>query len=354
MPAFTARFNVYKKTSYDGNDAKSIRKYVKKKYSEYLSSYFDSLSDGEIIDLVSSVENRAIEQSVPSTRAFYDLDLFLKDSSTSSVIKGTILFPDKTSVSALSRVIQGNLTYDNNFKSLVSTIESKLSNWSALDSPMEIQFDDETANSKELRDMFIECKEELENGNMEYLEPMGTIIYSMFDLDKEVKDSRQKSLSFIIGDKASTQFCNFYNLVSGTKMVVIEIPDLKDYSLYRDFLSSKLSSVTTPDKQINLIRTIFIEISKEFKDTLSVNHYREFIQVSLDVLPTADSKAMLLKALTSSDEIDILFKKAESNDVNFILDITKQIGLNVAKDRVNSLMKTKAPVKRVTKMPSLI
>ena len=92
-PAFAARFSIKHKLNYDEHDVKSLVEYMKEnQYNEYLRDWITSQDEKVLLDMISSVEQRCLERSVPSMRALADLNRLLNDEENIEIIQGTVLF----------------------------------------------------------------------------------------------------------------------------------------------------------------------------------------------------------------------------------------------------------------------
>lgn len=316
-PAFAARLNIHTKDAYTKDDVDSIRNHIKTNYNPYLSVYFDKLTDDEIVDLVSQVEERSIEQSVPSTRAFNDLSLYLDDDKSSSLCVGSIIFKSVSDRRKANLSLTCSDINESSMKDCLTLIDSSINNWAALDTSISVQVGSENISARELKDLYIECIDEINKGNMVHFPTLKKIISALVTLDVDVQNLRRQTVGYITGNAFADKFCEYYNTVSGTKIVVIKVSDLKDYSLYTPYIEQQLLGLVAPEAMRNAVLQSYEDIYKEFNLNLTVDHYREFITKGVGKLPTADSRLNLIKSMVVSPSIDSMLKKAEDGDTSF-------------------------------------
>lgn len=328
-PAYVARFNVYHKVGYTLDDAKSARKFFNENYSAHMNSYFDTKTDGEILQMIKAVEQRAIDESVPSTRAWYDLNLFLNDTNTSSTVKGTILFADKKSQRSIQRVGQASSVQDTSMTKAVDAIDAKIINWSGIGASMSIQVNGETYTGDDLVDLFNTCKDFIRKGDESYLEPMKNIIQMLVYLDNKIVQNRQEAISYIIGESASQDFCSFYNTVSGTDQARIEIPDLKDKALFEAFLDNTLKASGASAVIVNTLTTLMGAIFDYHQFNIPAGHYQHFVLKSLDRLPTPDAIALFTTTIVGDSKLDSMLRYADDNKLDFVKEVAKFMNLDV-------------------------
>lgn len=329
-PAFAARFNIHKKDSYSEDDVESIRDYVKDNYNQYMNGFIESLDNDALIDMVSQVETRSIETSVASTRALYDLNLYLEDKNTTSLTYGTCLLTERKydrMMGSLNKVKDYN---DNIIQELVKAIKDGLNNWCALDTKTTVTLGNEKVSAREVKQLFEECIKHLDNGETQYFNTLKVIISSISVIDKECQSLREKTIGYIVGPDVSTKFCEYYNTVSGRGTVTIEIEDLKDFSLYPAYLDAKLKGIAQPEQIKSIILKSYTDILDFFTLSLSAEHYREFILKGMDRLITSDLRLELLTTLVSTTSYDEMVKKAEENNPDIAKNFLDQCGVNTS------------------------
>lgn len=340
-PAFSARFNIHKKDSYSGDDVESIRKYVKSNYNQYLNGFIEGLTDEDLIDMVSQVESRAIQDSVASTRALYDLNLYLEDKSTTSLTTGSCIFPRsesklKRNLGALNRVDD----YDSDLmQTIVETIDKGIKNWCALDTQSTVKLGNDTITAREVKQLYEECKSKLEAGDKNYMTAFKTIINAISLIDSDCQGQREKTISYIIGKDVAEDFCYYYDTVSGKGVVVVKIEDLKDFSLYADYIESKLTGINQPEQIKAVILKSYTDILSYFNLSLSPEHYREFILRGMDRLVTSDMRLEVLITLVSSSSFDEMVSYAEENKADIAENFLKQCGVNTSDIDLESFVK---------------
>lgn len=339
--AFAARFNIHRKHNYSEDDCESIRKFVKEKYSPALDGYISNLSDEDLINLVASVETREIHKSVSSTRALYDLDLFLKDQSTTSLNKGAVIYKESSQRRALGRLDSASKYQDRVVQDQTQLITKSISNWCAIDTDITIDIGGEQATPRELKQMFEECKGYLDNGDDSYFDVYKTLIKAIAEVDNSAVSTRQKAISFIVGDDMAKDFCKYYNKVSGTNQTRIEIADLKDMSLFGDYLTqvTAIGNAIQPQVLRTRLVQVFRDIFNEHSTNLSLAHYRHFFEKSLDFLNTSDSRLQLLQALVQDPNVDNLLQFAENGESKWISNLIVKTGVPVDIKKLDSLIK---------------
>ena len=329
-PAFAARSNIHKKDSYSEDDVESIREYVKNNYNQYMNGFIESLDNDALIDMVSQVEERSIQTSVASTRALYDLNLYLEDKNTTSLTYGTCLLNEKKydrMIGGLNRVKDYS---DNNLQQLIKVIQDGINNWCALDTKTTVTLGNEKVSAREIKQLFDECIKHLENGENQYLNTLKIIISSVSVIDKECQSLREKTIGYIVGPDVANSFCEYYNTVSGRGTVTIEIEDLKDFSLYPAYIDSKLKGIAQPEQIKSIILKSYSDILDFFNLSLSAEHYREFILKGMDRLVTSDLRLEMLTTLVSTTSYDEMVKKAEENNPDIAKSFLDQCGVNTS------------------------
>ena len=338
-PAFAARFNIHYRQGYQLSDAESFLEYIERTdFSPILVEYLKSLPLEELLEMISSVEARTIESSVPSSRAFTDLDLYIKDTENAHLIEGTILFSSNETVSSYIDMRSTTARDDEKFKSFVETIEQKLANWSGLTAGFTVTNNSRVLQAPEVAQHFKEMKGRaiLPDGSVDWQQAqvMLKIAGFLYNIDDKVKMMRRKAFSFVIGD-AAEGFTGYYNTVSGTGQVDVSIEDLVDKSLMARFFELRLAGTANPTDMINIIVGHSNEFINHFGDSLSKEHYQEFLIRAVDSLPSQDGKYVLITKIAQDDTTDLILQHSESDQ--FILDLMRRIGSPVSQEDVNDL-----------------
>lgn len=341
-PAFSARFNIHRRKGYQLSDVDSFLKYIEEKnYNPFIIEYFKNMEKEEVLEIIKSVENRQIDEAVPSMRAISDLNKALNDENGSPELRGTILFADKSVKTNLEKLlISSSIDHytKNLLKNVCSSIRDKLDNWSAKNmSYKPIGPDGTVYPLEDLIELFEYLYDQIFVKNamtseQDYLSLKNTLV-ELYDIDSKVASKREAHLSFIIGSEAA-KFTSYYNTVSGTESVNIEISDLKDKSLIVKFFDQKLSSMSDPTDIINALCAYYTEFSSYFGDSLSRDHYQEFVRRSLDVLSMPSQKAILLKKVSTSPKADKVFSFAEKDDNEFIKEVFRAAGLPISDEAI--------------------
>lgn len=334
-PAFAARFNIFRKDEYDLADVKSFKQYMKKNnYNEFLQEFINSKEDEEVLEIISSIDERTLEKSVPSMRAFNDLNMMLEDDSEASkIFNGTIIFSENENVNLYTDIIdkQGEDLAEvaSEMKDLTEKIKYKISNWSALNEDITVEVLGQEATPEDLIDAVDELYDRIfiQNPNTDYREKssdmsvLRDIIVAIYSVDNDMAELREDVIGAKIGDLAGS-FTNYYNTVSGTDEVSLEIEDLKDKSLIGKFLNQKLSGVSSQDDKERMLLNYCDEFMDVFDESLSQEHYQEFIRKSLYSLDNMDARMnMLVKMTRDQEKKDRMVVLAEENDNDFIREV---------------------------------
>lgn len=351
-PAFAARFNVYRRDGYNINDVKSFKNYMEDNdFNPYIQEYINNMEEEEVLDMISQIDYRTLENSVPSLRSFTDLNNFLNDDSEETKkFNGSILFSDDKVLNIYQDIAtlagDGLAREAGNIKELTEKIKEKILNWSVLYTDMEVEIFDQQASPEDLVESINELYNSLfiQNPNTNFDDPdkirklgmLRDIIVAMFDMDNKLAGLRKDVIEQKIGDEAE-DFVGYYNTVSGTDAVTVEIPDLKDSSLIATFFSQKLSSVSDQDDKLNMIVNYYTEFYDEFGDSLSQNHYKTFVIESLDSLMNSDKVVTVLKKVGRDKEsADKVLALAENEDKSFVTNILNKAGLRVTDEEIDN------------------
>ena len=353
-PAFAARFNIHKKDSYSEDDVESIREYVKNNYNQYMNGFIESLDNDALIEMVSQVETRSIETSVASTRALYDLNLYLEDKNTTSLTYGTCLLTERKYDRMIGSLNKAKDYNDSIIQELVKVIKDGLNNWCSLDTKTTVTLGNEKVSAREIKQLFEECIKHLDNGETQYFNTLKIIISSISVIDKECQSLREKTIGYIVGPDVSTKFCEYYNTVSGRGTVTIEIEDLKDFSLYSAYLDAKLKGIAQPEQIKAIILKSYTDILDFFTLSLSAEHYREFILKGMDRLITSDLRLELLTTLVSTTSYDEMVKKAEENNPDIAKKFLDQCGVNTSSIDLTKLVQGAQSQSSTAKKPRFL
>lgn len=350
-PAFAARFNVFRKDSYEISDAIAFKKYIKEDgFNEFVIDYLENSSDEEVLEMIKQVDARTLKDSVPSQRAFKDLSTFLNDTSDESrLLRGTILFAGDKASKLYTEV--GTLTDYNSLavgagkvKELTELVKRKLMNWSALDSDVVIKINDKEIKPEDVLplvnglydDIFIQNPNtNFKDKSME-LDILRQVMIGLYDADERIAKRRTDSIKTIIGDQAES-FAGFFNVVSGTNMTTVDIPDLVDNTLIETFFTQKLSGMVDEDDKINAITGYYSDFYKEHGESLSLTHYQEFVKESITQLYNADGVVNLLVKITSGETTDKVIKLTEKGDIDFVKFVLGRAGFSPSDDELEEL-----------------
>lgn len=350
-PAFAARFNVYRRDEYNKGDVKSFKKYMKKEgFNKYVQEYINNMDEDEVLEMISEIDNRTLKDSVPSLRAIDDLSSYLDDNSEAGKkLNGTVLFADDKIDSMYMDVANasGDELVDkaSEFKELAEKIKPKLMNWSAKHAEMSAEFNGNDASAADLEKMLNKAYDAafLQNPNtkMEDKKPilsyLRDAIRKIYALDYEIKDIREGWIESILGDRAES-FLGYYNSVSGTEIVQIEIPDLIDKSKIEPYFIQQVSSAQDMDSKIRRVVNIFAEFYEEFGDSLDTDHYQKLINEGIAVLPQTDNKLNTVLQATTGQNSDNILSLAGDEDSDFVKSLLSRIGAPVTDEQIENII----------------
>ena len=350
-PAFAARFSIYKKTQYDEDDVNSFLEYAEgAEFDPILLQYLKDMPKEDLLRTISSVETRTLEVSAASTRALEDFSKFLKDRENNGSFTGTVLFPDSVSQTQCRAAMRG----DSDITKIFSDINSKLNNWSAINSKQTIEVTTsrgkEVVTAEEVRSLAFDAMKMMSDPSKDpqvVAVTLKNVLRLLYSLDQKVVSDRSKISSYFLGADGAN-FNQYYNKVSGTQIVLLKIEDCIDINNIAPYVKQVLSICKKVSDYDTTAARMTFEFYDVFKDSLSTNHYRELINSVLGLCINPDMKFAYMKNLAmdlaKGDKIIML---AENKDPAFIVSILTQIGLSASKEEVTqkiSNVSTKKPV----------
>lgn len=270
--ALAARTVQYKKTSYDLDDAKAVRKYMKDHhYDKALQAYLSD--DNKLLDFLKTVDEGTLTTNVSSTRSIKSLSDFIKNSNN-SMIKGNTLFKDS------NKLQDYNTDYmdDDEKEDFIYDTVDNLDSWCCKD---EKYFDGTPMSKiisifKQAVDMRYNNTQGLSDDEIDKLDQnISSMIYNFSEMDKNISDYRKKAFSYYVGEDFAKEFGDFYNSFNQG----LELKDL--YRAYNtndtinvdNFLQSEQEKI--PDYQDWFY--IIIVIFKYYKDSSSYSQFYVYI-----------------------------------------------------------------------------
>jgi len=349
-PAFAARFNIYRKDGYDVHDVRNFKEWMENNnYNKFIQEYVDNKSEEEVLEMISRIETRGLQDSVPSLRAFTDLNKVLNDDSKASKkFRGATLFSNDKADKLYTDVVTTpmNKLADNasQMKEMAEELKDRVRNWAAKDTNFTVNFRDRELDAEDLEMLLNNAYDRLfiSNPNTNFedkqaeLSMMRTLIQKMFALDKSVVNQREGVIEGILGEEGAEDFLGYYNMVSGTDEVNVEIEDLRDETLIEPFFTQKISSISNIDDKINSAVAYYQDFYDEFGDSLSQAHYQKFILESVGIMPSIDSANNLLSKVTQVEDMDKILQNAEKEDDDFIQQVMNKIGVPVKDEDIEN------------------
>lgn len=330
-PAFAARCAIHYQTEYTEGDAKGFIEHIKENnFNEYLIDYLENKSIDEVLEMISKIEQRTLENAQPSMRAISDLNRALEDSENNKLLKGTLTI---SSPDAINKYQETVFPLDSpevrDLEALYKLYKEKAANWSGLDSEMTFQYPKGGEKTPEdilnafltLGQGFFEPKEGqevAEEDSDEAVKIMKGMLTQLYSVETNIADLRRDMFKPIIGTEEADDFTSYYNSVSGTEAVVIEIPCLRDKGLMPLFFDRLITGIDDPTEMTTAISGAIEEFWGYFTDTLSIEHYRTILTTSMDCLATPESRSYLIQALIKSAPGDNVIRSAESGDPEFV------------------------------------
>lgn len=350
-PAFAARFSIYKKTQYDEDDVNAFLDYAESaEFDPILLQYLKDMPKDDLLAVISSVETRTLEVSAASTRALEDFSMFLKDKEHNGSFSGIVLFPDSVSQTQCKNAIRGT----GEITKIFTEIKSKLNNWSAIKSKQTI--DVRTAKGKEIvtaeevRNLALDCFK-LMNDTSKDPQVVSTtlrnVLGMVFSLDQKVINSRSKISNYFLGTDGNG-FNDYYNKVSGTQVVFLKLEDCSDINNIEPYVKQVLSVCKKVSDYDSTAAKATAEFYDMFKDSLSTNHYRTFINSVLSLCINPDMKFAYIKNLAmDSAKGDRVIALAENKEPDYIMNILTQIGFSVDKKDISAKISSNSSKKPV-------
>lgn len=348
-PAFTARFSIYKKNSYDEDDARAFINYAESaEFNPALLAFLKQLSTTELLSFISSVETRTLEVSASSTRGIEDLSRFLNDEENNSIMSGAFIFPDRISQINCNNMLNSDRLSETDYTTLFNTIDTHIDNWVGLKSKLTIKLNlgsrDEILSGGDIYKLYKDFTSTTEPYTEERGKTLATITKLILMMESNVLKSRNKMTSIFLGDN-SVYFNNFYNQISGREVKFLTIKDiisLKKVAPYITQVLSKCKKVTdTVDIGIDIIRSIY----NEYQNTLPQENLRLAFSTIIDKTVSTDMKFSFIRKVTSSYELDSLLKQAEGGDFKYISRLLSDIGFNYTEDKLKNLVTDVTTVK---------
>lgn len=339
-PAFSARFVMYKRASYEKSDVDAFIQYMEqKKFSKSIIDYFKSRSPEEALAIISSVETRTLELSSASTRAWEDLDKFLKDIVNKNVCKGTVCFQDTTEADVYQSFMERPSMA--RFKAVDKVMNEKLENWAGKNSGISIPITSggkrDSVSAFELVDLYKQAKTDLEaadaSGDSRALQDkfniMKNVLLYFFSANREITSSRSKIFKMALGP-FSDSFTSYYNTVSGLDTEELDISDCVNTEKFHKYVAQETRGVGLPNEIARILIDVTKKFAEEFPSADQVRS-RDVINHSVSCLNTSEAVGEYLRGIAfASKNVESLVATAEGGDSNFTIILLKKAGINVS------------------------
>lgn len=342
-PALSARFSIHRKRAYDESDAQSFLDYAKSQdFDPLLTKYLEDMGNSKLLETLKSVETRTLTSSASSSRGIEDLNKYLKNSKN-KLMTGTVLFPEIKDIQRISNISNKSKTDKNIYaelSSILNEIDSKLDNWSGLDSSNLVKIGSVEVTPENLKDLCREAKAKLESPDLDPNDPDDynktfTVLEALIKVDAGVKRTRGKVFEYALGDN-SENFTKYYNNNSGKALVKVDLRDIRNKSLIAQYVKQEMLKVQRQDQHSYAGVEIMENVYKEFKDSLSLDHYKTLINSIYAYLASTDAKSQFLTNCSSKEStVDKILFKVGNEDRAYTFKLLEEIGVNIDKKLVD-------------------
>lgn len=296
-PAFSARFSVLKKPEFDELDLKSFQKYMKdSEFAPEVQKYFNDLAPEDAIAFMNTVEKRSLECSSSSTRAWEDLSTFIKNSKSTSMFRGVVLFPDEKTQRQVADLISGD-GKDTDFVDVYNTVKKYIHKWAGARGDYSVTLGGEQVDSQSVAETLQEL---VASHTVESIKEDDSL-YRTFQrlaviarqIDIEVMRDRKEAFTYIIGSDASSKFGQFYNNVSDREVEHYDLEDCVSIDILNKFLEQEISIIPVIEKRYSVVNSLFKQYIDHF-DNKDPEYDREVVYAFLNSLPSNEYKVNML------------------------------------------------------------
>lgn len=364
-PAYSARFSILRRNEYNLSDVKAFKKYMNKNdYNIYIQEFINSMEDTKVLKYISSVDERELDESVPSMRAFTNLNIMLNNND--DVLRGSIIFSEDKEKNLYEDIVDVGVeeldSYKDKIEEVVNLVFKMKESCRLKDSGLRIQTFYSSLDGKHLIKMIEEMYEDIYkrgHDNIYNLSILRDAIISLYALEQEIVSIRRDIFQNKLGNKVGEQFNKFYNIYIGTEYLKMDISDLKDKEMMSDYFSRMLSGVTSIDEKEEAIFNIYKEFADEFinfKDLnaykeenpsldavvedydLSQEHFQEFVYTSFEYLANMDARTELMRKVGQDGKSDMVLRIAEKDSKKFVREILKLTsGIEVSEEEIEEI-----------------
>lgn len=377
-PALANRFAIYWKKKYDARDVKSWMNFMKGETEEgkidpIIVQWLETLSDDEILEMMSRVEKRSMENAEPSTRMIHQLSEDIKSARGKQTSKGfqkglyngKVIFTDVVQnqfsnlLTEISNSIPLEVKADKVSKMAKSILEEK-DIWEPALVGTRTQINlfgkVQMTEGKELMDILADCNEVLSayalnpaQVSQQYstddieatISTAMSVMNGIKSLDFSVISSRKKIFEMYLGEgKFCDSFASFFDTTFGTEEDInITIDMLTDDKLIPSYIKKlsrtmgKISGDTT--KIVQEFLKEIAEFQKVHGSSLPGKNYADFLTGLISLLPNKDAIEMLLDS--SPKTLEVFYKKAEEMGDAWIIQLMQSYSTVITQADIDSI-----------------
>ena len=345
-PAFSARFAMYKRTSYDKSDVEAFIHYMEeRKFSKVIINFFKSRSLEECKQIIASVETRSLELSSASTRAWEDLDKFLKDEVNKNLCKGTVFLVEDAEAAVYQNFVR--FPSEQKYSEVIRVIDSKIDNWAGLNSdirvPITTNKGKETVTASELVSMYKEAKKRVDKAIADGADTtvpfkiMSNVLLYLYSVNREIVSTRGKIFKMSLGPFSGV-FSGYYNAVSGISDEALEIKDCVNVDKFHKYVDQEIRGVTLPNEVSKKLLEVTKDFCKEFP-SVDKTRARDVLNYCVSCISTSEAIGEYLRGLSMNQSVENLIVAAEDGDYQFSITLLKRAGIHVDDTKVKQAQK---------------
>ncbi len=369
--ALAARFSVFRKDDFEESDVDSYIQYMKGEACpdnkenmnnmiiDFLENKINNEGKGSVVEWFRQVEQKSLVTGVPAPRAFSNLSAEIASMANSLSFSGKVIFDTPSIKTKMGRFIESDISSsDSSYfrtqydfcRGVMEDLKGDLSKWNALKADVQIDVGGGKflSSSKLVNDFNLIYQEvfagkswdgSIEDDWVSVRNWIKSIIQNMEECDKKSRNNRESIFSYFLGENVASEFTEFFNNKFGGTDFTITIEMLTDITLIKDFYGQKLSvGNTTTEQMISIIVNLIKEFEEVHKDSLSQDHYWEFLNRGIESLATADNVQQLFFRL-GSEGLDNFVYKAEGTNSDIVTRLLSNMGINhVSKDAIERVM----------------
>ena len=344
--ALYARCVTYIQSDYTIEDAKNVINYMKeKKFSKILIDFVTKKlvnSTEHIIDWLKSIETASLLNNVPTSRTLKTLSDMLKRPQLpyGDRLHGELFCTNEMDRQSFRASLE-NEDYSS-IINIVSTIQSKLSNWAGLKSytfydnenpKNHIVYTLNNDNSKTdavhvfntvivpnllSNDTKQNYRKANTDANAKFKEAL-IWLKRFLELDEDIVNYRRQIFQNIIGKEFTEIFLNYYNEISGLADTELTVNSLYNANNIKPFIESEIEQYRMNGlyKWSKLVKTLFNELTESYP----IKNYIKLLKVCIEIDVYSSGGAVEnarqeMKELLSNEGLESVILKAEYDKDN--------------------------------------